>query len=220
MNEVLAGATMKKQLPTVIVVIATLHFVGGGLGLIGDGLGVATLLAGGGGNVTKKVTAYFKSLGPAAPSAQAEEVDVEEIIRQQVPSYTTFMIGHLCVDTLLSLMMIAAGVGLLKLQPWARSLSLFYGLCSIVVRLIQVVYSYALLIGASIIAVEMQYQAMPEPQRGVAMSMLPMVKVMMYAIPLFNLIWTIYPVVVLALLTRPRVVEAFHNAGNAPAEIA
>jgi hypothetical protein len=199
---------MKKELPVIVLVIAILHFVGGGVGLIFDCVGVAGQLAGGG-------TASMKKLGiPTGAAAGQSDVDVEEVMRQKVPGFMAFTIGHLSVDTLLCVMMIVAGIGLLKLQSWGRYLSLGYALLSILTRLAQVTYSYMFVVPVSIEAIQMMYEGMPEPGRTAALNMMPMMRVIMWFSPLFNLLWIIYPIVVLVLLTRPRVVQAFSGQSD------
>ena len=50
-----------------------------------------------------------------------------EYMSDHVPAYRAFTFGSLAVDFGLDLMLVAAGIGLLKMQPWA-ALSLWFTL--------------------------------------------------------------------------------------------
>jgi hypothetical protein len=194
---------MKKDLPVIVLIVAILHFVGGGLSLLFDCVGAVSLASGGG-------TALIKKTGiPTTAPGQAEPVDMEALMRERVSSFTAFSIARLVFDTILSVMLIVAGIGLLKLQSWARSLSIAYALLSILFHLGEVAYNYAFLVPVTIEGIRLSYEGMPEPQRSQLLQMMPVMSAFMWFVPLFHLLYVIYPIIVLILLTRKRVVEAF-----------
>jgi hypothetical protein len=138
-------ADMRRQRPTSILVIAILHLVGGGLGLL-------FALCGLGGIVLSSAVSSAVPTAAARPGQPAPPPSYNDIMKfydDNVPGYRAYTYGVLALDTVLDFMLLAAGVGLLTMKPWARWLSLIYAALSILYHLGTLTYSLALVIPAT-----------------------------------------------------------------------
>jgi hypothetical protein len=127
---------MRRQRTTPILVIAILHLVGGGLGLI-------LSLCGCGGLVMSNALSSAIPTVPQRPGQPPPPPNANEITKymdDHVPGYRAFQFGSVALSLLLDVMLISAGIGLLSVQPWARWLSLAYAPLSILIRLVGFVY--------------------------------------------------------------------------------
>jgi hypothetical protein len=119
-----------QERPTAVLVIAILHFVFGGLGLLGGLGGCASILCMG-------------AIFGAMPQPKQGVNPMTEITRlyDSIPGFYPVMIGQSVVGAILGTVLIAAGIGLLKLRPWARTASIGYAIAEIVVTLAATVYT-------------------------------------------------------------------------------
>lgn len=125
---------------------------------------------------------------------------------ERVPGYRAFTIGSLAFDLLLDVMLISAGIGLLKMQLWARSLSLVYAPLSILFHIGSFVYQIVWVIPAltAIYAQAMQgMTALP----GFASIM----KFSTGAGAVVTLLVLIYPIAVIIILLLPSTTAAFRG---------
>src|SRR5882762_3661986 len=127
---------MRRNRPASITVIAILHFIFGGLGIAG-GLCAGVQLAAG--------NQMFAGMGGGAQAAEQKKMqaDMEKSLQQKLPAYKLVTFAGVGLDILMSVLMIAAGIGLLRLQPWGRILSICYALLSIVWKIFSAVYAFA-----------------------------------------------------------------------------
>lgn len=133
---------MRRQRTTPILVIAILHLVGGGLGFLFSVCTCGSLL----------MIDSISSLVPAPPTFPARPgqppppppppstKEVMNYLNNNVPGYRGFTVAGLGVSFLLDIMLLAGGIGLLRMQPWARWLSLVYASISILFRLTSFIY--------------------------------------------------------------------------------
>lgn len=198
----------KQPLPAAVLVVAILHFVGGGLSLLCvEAPGLATQAAGG-------ASGIMKGFAGSGNPAMADIEKMEAFQKRELPHQGLFAIVSLSLGLVLSLVMIISGIGLLKLQPWGRTLSLIYAPCSILMRLAGTIYT--LLFVSPVILRYYETEANFPPQMRAQMLMTQ--KITVYTSVLFGLVFIIYPIVVLFLLTRPGVVKAFADGGDADNE--
>lgn len=134
--------TMRRQPTTAILVIAILHLVGGSIGLLGS-------LCGCGGLLMADSLSSIMSTPPTLPArpGQSQPIpappgakEVMQYMKENVPGYLPFTIASICLSFLLDLMLISGGIGLLKMQPWARWLSLAYAPISILMHVGSFIY--------------------------------------------------------------------------------
>lgn len=189
---------MRRQRTTTILVLAILHLVGGGIGLLSSCYSLSML------GITQ-----MSSAPPTTARTPANPPSSSDILRyyaEHAPGYWVFQIGSLAVDLLLDIMLLAAGVGLLKVQPWARTLSLVYAPLSILFHIAVFIYQIVFL----------------APLIGDAYAQYPAIQVLgavmqavLVVVFFVSLLVCIYPVVVLVLLLRPATAAAFR--GELPA---
>jgi hypothetical protein len=197
---------MQPNRPTAVLVIAILHFVFGGLGLI-CGLCAGAQVAGGSG--------MFAAPGAQGQQQQQMQEQMERQIEQRIPYYKPYQYGNTAADILLSVLMLIAGVGLLQMQAWGRYLSLFYAVLSIAIKIFTVAWSYLVLIPAMKEVMRNVFLPPGMPARDRDAFLLGMDLTFTLA-PLMQLAFMIYPVVVLFLLNSASVVAAFRGEGGAP----
>jgi len=189
---------MRKKVPTAVLVIAILHFVGGGLGLVGSLCGLAMQ----GANRT------FAGFGGQPGQADVQE-KVEKTLGQKIPAYKSIQIGSLVVNLVLSLLMIAGGIGLLQLMTWGRSLSIVYAFLSIANHAFTVVYSFAFTLPAT----QALFRELAA-QDAKAEPMVTMMQAVVTAGVVIGALFVAYPIAVLVIMFRPSTVRAFEKAGD------
>jgi len=97
----------------------------------------------------------------------------------------------------------AAGVGLLKLKPWARITSIGYGIYAILFCMLNMVISYFLLTRPLLEQVSGQQGPQAAAAIGGAVGG-----------AIGGCVGTIYPVLLIIFMTRPKVVAAFKQPSN------
>ncbi|MHB1422959.1 MAG: hypothetical protein ACYC3I_07155 [Gemmataceae bacterium] len=194
---------MRRQLTTPILVLAILHLVGGGLGFLGSictcgGLFVVNSLS----SFTPPTMAARPGQPPPPPMPPGPD-EVMKYMNEHVPGYRAFTIGALAVDFLMDLMLLAAGIGLLKMQPWARWLSLVYAPISILVHVSSFVYQIIWAMPAT----NALYSKVAMPG-GLSSIMTVSTGIGVF----LNLLIIIYPIAVLIILLLPSTAAAFRGA--------
>ncbi|HTU90699.1 MAG TPA: hypothetical protein VMF69_11540 [Gemmataceae bacterium] len=197
---------MRRQPPTAVLVIAILHLIGGGLGLFSSICSCGSLL----------MVGSISSFMPAPPTLPARPGqpplpnfnDLMKQMNDSIPGYRAFAIVALALSFLLDIMLISGGIGLLKMQPWARWLSLAYAPISILVRIGTAVYQLIWVIPATQALYAKFTATTPMPGFGFIMTISSGIGVFV------NLLFIIYPIAVLIVLLLPSTAAAFR--GEAP----
>jgi hypothetical protein len=189
---------MRRQRTTPILVLAILHLVGGGLGLI-------LSLCGCGGLLMSNALGSAIPTMPQRPGQPPPPPNFNEIMKQmndRVPGYRAFTFGSTGADFLLSVLLLAGGIGLLNVQPWGRWLSLVYAPISILVHLASFVYQLVWVLPAT----EAVYAQNPAHKE------LSSIATISGGVGLFvNLLIVIYPITVLVILLLPSTAAAFRG---------
>ncbi len=198
---------MVRQRTTPILVLAILHLVGGGLGLIASLCGCAGLFMANSLGSISAPTFPARPGQPAPPPPPPSPADTMKFYNDNVPGYRAFTIGSVALSMLLDIMLISGGIGLLNMQPWARWLSLVYAPISILVRIATFIYNLALVMPAT----NKLYAQNP------AMAGMSSFVNVGTGIGLFvSLLFVIYPIAVVIILLMPSTAAAFrgdHPAG-------
>jgi hypothetical protein len=129
---------MATKRPTRIMVFAILNIIFGVLGLFGVVAGAGLQLA---------MPALKQSL-PKPPPGKDNPPDTMEImekVEQRVPSYKAVQWGLMGLGLVLSLILLVAGIRLLKMDPLGRWLSVAYSLLRILTELGGLVYTIAVI---------------------------------------------------------------------------
>lgn len=163
------------QRPTPVTVFGILNIAFAALGVFSV-ISTAVLLA-------------MAKAGSANPMVQLMETS---------PGYATWMKFSVVLGLVVATALLISGIGLLNLKPWARTLSLIYGVFAIVIVIVNSVVSYSVLVVPMLQkAREMQGPAAAGAVGGAYGSMVG---------GCFGLV---YPILLLIFMTRPNVVAAF-----------
>jgi amino acid transporter len=116
---------MKKTKPVVAIVLGILHIFFGSLGVICNLCGGAALIG---------VYVFFKALYDQAPPQEKKELDdLWQAMSASVPGLMVFVAGEMVISMVMGFVLVIAGIGLLGVKPWARSLSIIWAVGRIVV---------------------------------------------------------------------------------------
>lgn len=112
---------MTRERPTAVLVMAILNMVFGGLGVVCGVCGVAGLM-------------FLLSLPTSSLMANVPPQDRAAMASAFAPleQFKTFMIGNMVLSIIMAVVLVVAGIGLLKMQPWARWASIFYAVVTII----------------------------------------------------------------------------------------
>lgn len=195
--------------PTPVTVIAILHLVFGGLGLL---CSLFALLMQSVFDPTK-----LMAMGGAPPGA-AKGIDPQELMKQvqeRMPSYIqTAGIAFGAVDVILSIMLIIAGIGLLQMRSWGRILSILYAVVSILIKIAFAVYTFILVMPVSrevnqVMFQQLRAQAKNPQEQAMMQAMMGMADMMSMLQAVVPLITMVYPIVVLVIMFLKSTRQAF-----------
>jgi hypothetical protein len=195
---------IRRRPPAPVTVLGILHLVGGGLGLLSGICGGLYQLA--------SSASGGSPFGLAAAQQGAAGVVMKAI--ENVPGQKAVTAVQLVVDLALSVMLVVAGIGLLRMRPWARSLSLVYAPLSILFHIFSLVWAlgFVMPVVQEVVAAELAKN--PPPQDAAA---LMGARIGMIA-GLLGQVTVIYPIVVLCILLSPSVAAAFRGEAVARKE--
>jgi hypothetical protein len=182
-----------------VLVIAILHFVFGGLGLTCGICGGIAQVAGG--------NQMFQQPGQKdAKAADMEKFqkDLEKHVEEKLPANKAVTYAELGLGIVANLLMVISGVGLLMVKSWGRILSIVYGVFSILLNIGAAAYAFLLQIP---VTAEF-FKNMPgkgQEQEAIR----NMMQFALYGAAAFQLLFLIYPIIVLIIMFRPKVVAAF-----------
>jgi len=175
-QEPYGSAPVTGKPPVSITVFGVLNLVFGVLGICGS-------IAGGFGIVVEKM-----DLPNQPPNPLAE-------VMNQHPFYSGFQIVGLGLGFLVTILLIVAGISLLKRRRLGRTLSNFYGTYGIVMSLISIF----------MFAVFFRQDLMPITQNG-----MPIGAITFWASIGGGLVGMIYPILLLIFINRDKVKQALH----------
>jgi len=141
---------------------------------------------------------------------QSERAEIEKVLAKELPHLPGYRLAfNVAIPWLLTLALLASGLGLIRLRPWGWWLAMLYGCASILHKTGMGLYSIVFLLPAYR---ELPADAdMPTPISSTrhidAISTADTVT--MIAMVAMPFILAIYPVVVLVVLSQPRVTAAF-----------
>ena len=200
---------MRPNRPTSVLVIAILHFVFGGFGLVCAASTGAMQLAGSKG---------FMAGMQDAKQVKAQE-ETEKALQEKLPHAKAVETAETGISLALSLMMIVSGIGLLKMAPWGRSLSIGYALVSILVKILGAVYAFTFTVPVmkELLPKQIAAQAGNQPGEQQAAEMAQkFAEMALNLTPIIVLLTMIYPAVVLVIMFRPKVTAAFRGEMPSP----
>jgi hypothetical protein len=191
--------------PAIVVVMAIMQIVFGSLGLLRGLCGVGLQLAGG-------AKAFAVPAGPQQPQVP----DVDALLRAKIPHYELMQYGQLALGVLSGTVMILSGVGLLRLRPWGRRLTIGYACYNIAMTILGVVFFYAVSkqVMEEIFA-NMQADPKLPPQAKTALGI---TEAFATLTPLLQIGLLVYPIALLVVMFLTDVRKAFRGPGTGTAE--
>jgi hypothetical protein len=188
---------MQRRRPTSVTVIAILHFVFGGVGLlcgicvaVGDLAGMSESLA---------------AADPAAREKLAEQKRRKEVTdqvnREMIPLYRPYTVTNRVLSVISTILLLVSGVGLILLRAWGRWLSIVWAVQSLGTNLLATVYLFLFFQPAQ---AEVMRRLPPQNEQEQLAHQFagPLA-------PACTCMFAIYPTVVLIIMFLPTVVAAF-----------
>jgi hypothetical protein len=193
----------RRKVPTVVTVLAVFHFIVGGFGLLSGLCGGIFLLISGGNPA--RLFAFI-------PEAQKQLEVQQRILTERVPFYTAYQAEGLVVGLVLSALLVAAGVGLLRLRPWARVLCMVYAPPSILQTLFAAFYTLVYVTPASQEAArQAPFGANPQAAQAAQAGAEAGAAVGLILSAFMFLLMLAYPVITLVIVLLPSVGAAFRG---------
>jgi hypothetical protein len=180
--------------PRSIFLVGILNIVIGMFGVVWQTCGTATVLG------QQQLAARFFDQEQRDDLAASQQE-----LAEKAPYLRAYqLIVGIAVPWLLTLMLLASGVGLLRLRTWGWILAIVYALLSLLHKIAQGTYTIFFLLGTALVPLD----ALGPRQDEVVTVIETMRSMMSVATPF---ILTIYPIVVLLLLNRTAVLAAFRQ---------
>jgi hypothetical protein len=201
---------MRSQRPGSATAAAILAIVYGSLFTLCGLCGAASLVMQGG---------MGKNLMGGADPNQAEiQKQLDDTLKRDIPGYQAFQVGGTIVGLGEALALLLAGIGLLNMQPWARTLALVGSLVAMVTTALQAAYQIAFVMPAmnnafqGILPAAMAKQAGgpggPAPREVLNVMQTMMTVIAVVSVIVYVLI-IIYLIILVMLLRRRHVRAAF-----------
>ncbi len=145
---------------------------------------------------------------------------LEDALQREVPGYQAFQVVGTIISLGEALALLIAGIGLLSMQPWARTLAIVVCLIAMVSTGFQAVYQSAFIIPAMNKAFQVALPAaLPQGAGPQAAEVLRVLRTMMTLIAIVTVILygliLIYLVIIVVLLSRAHVRAAFETSALA-----
>jgi hypothetical protein len=192
---------MTPERPASVTVIAFFHFIIGGLGLLCNLCSMAGAVGGGGvqGGVP------FQS----SPKQVEMQKAMEAMIARDLPAYQVINVVSTLASVVLAIMLISAGIGLMQMAPWGRTLSIAYGGVSLALKVFGAVYTILFLVPVLDNVMQlMMPQVRTAQDRKLLETIMTFAKGAVYVGACLPMI---YPVVVLLVMGQTSVREAFEG---------
>jgi len=192
---------MQNRRPTSVLVIAILQLVFGGLGIVcgicgavGSGFQDNPAFQGGGAN-----NADQAKMKEAAKKFEEKTKEIEE---KKAPGLHVYEVAAHVMGWVLSVAMIVSGLGLLKMQRWARGLAIVYAILSLLHKIVVAVYTLAFLNPAA----QEALQQIPAEDRKVLETITNFTFILGDVLIFVTMV---YPIIVLIVMLLPSVARAF-----------
>lgn len=170
--------------PTPITVLGIFNIVWGALSLVGNLLGIASLMF---------MPTFLSSVARRSGSGPMPSTQVFDLLRKN-PLYAAWTWTSIALRVLAAIILVISGIGLLQMRPWARVAALVYAIFGIVMIIVSSLIGWLYF--------------MPMMNRATGMPVLPPF-VLALSSALGVLFALIYPVVLTVYMTRPWLVQAF-----------
>jgi hypothetical protein len=117
----------RKQRPVIVLVMAIFNMIMGGIILLC-------------GCCAGSDVAFLGAMGGAPGPGGAPVGDMKAFLDNETPGWEAVLVGYAFVQLVLAVMLVAAGIGLLKMQSWARWLSVLYAAMAFLLAIVFTIY--------------------------------------------------------------------------------
>jgi hypothetical protein len=156
----------------------------------------------------------FQDMG-GDPATDAVQAKMDEVRQAEVPAYKTYVIASVVLGLALTLLILIGGIGLLGMNHWARTVAILGCSCDILTSVLGSIYYIVWVYPATRKAFELMPADLaakgiiPPPDFLEVMEMVHMAAEIGAVV--VSLLAIIPLSIVIVLLTRPHVVQAFYN---------
>jgi hypothetical protein len=186
---------MKRKTPGVILVVAVFHFVFATLDILGS-------ICGG------LVFVWMAGASPHRGDPFSQVLAITWQALRQIPGYLPIAIAQMIVSLGLGIVLIIAGIGLLRLRNWARMLSIAYAVFNLLLQIAWLVYHLAVIVPAINRALN---QALPPGLQQAGMFGSPTDNISTFGGVAINILHSVFVLVVMLL---PSVAARFAEASD------
>jgi hypothetical protein len=191
---------MPETRPTSLYVIAIFNLIIGTLGVIWDSASTVSLFA------ERQLAARYLDA-----KQQEDRAEMQKVLDQELPHLRAFnVVFYVAIPWLLTLMLLASGVGLIRLRAWGWWLALLYGCVGLMHKVATGMYNVVFLLPV--------YQELADTQNlggvsiGRSIDAAPTAQtVMAIVMVVMPFVLAFYPMAVLVVLSRPQVTAAFRR---------
>ncbi len=190
----------KPERPSSVLVIAILQICFGSLGLLFNLCGGAMQAAGG-----------AKMFAPPPGAAAQAPPDVEAMMQARVPYYKAYQMSALALGVVAGAVMLVGGIGLVKMRPWARPLTIGYACYNIVITIVGFVMN--VIVNGPVMK-EVYAELRKDPNIARMGGLMDITEAAATIMAYGSLVLLVYPIVLLTVMFLPSVREAFRAAGS------
>jgi hypothetical protein len=192
---------MQKERPPVLLVFGILNIVGGALGLVNGVFALLVVVAG-----TNWMT---QGNSPQAIKQREMQERIEKTLEEKIPFQKPLGIFNTSFDMLLSLAMVLSGIGLIKVQPWGRTLGIGYAIGSLLEKVFLLIVSVLFTIPATFEVTSQMTGPFGNAQQDQMFTTIIKGAVIFGLV--VNLALGLYPLVLLIILNRASVKAVFQQ---------
>jgi hypothetical protein len=198
---------MPTKRPAIVVIIALMQLGFGGMALFNSVISLTGL--------QNWLASFAKVGGSIGESLSPQEI--ESRLTAAIPYYGLIQLGSDLLGVVLALLMLGSAVGLLRLRPWGRQLTLIYVLGSIAYNIAYYIFAFGMQLPATFTVLD----SMPKPA-GQEGEMWPTIllaaKISTFVGLGLGSLSILYPLAILIVMFRPAVRAVFRGEEYKPLE--
>jgi len=188
---------MPAKRPASFTVFAVLCIVFASIGLLCDFIGLASQAA------SKAIAGAQAKNNPG----QLDQQEMQKEFETKLPAYLAYQWGTMAVSFVMHVILLATGIGLLRMLPWSRPMCIVYGVLTILIQLGVMVYTLAFITPLldELLNKQFEKQGTPVTVPGWALSL---------GVILGSLLGMTYAIILLIFALRPKMAQQLAGAGN------
>jgi hypothetical protein len=153
--------------------------------------------------------AFLTAAGGTPGAGGAPYGDMKAFLDKETPGWEAVLVGYAFMQLVLAVMLVAGGIGLLKMQSWARWLSVLYSAVALVLAIVFTVYAVAFVGPARVKYQERQMNLAAQPASTQAGFQFGKTFGQSMNVILYGAIPVIHAIILAIVMLLPAVGEAF-----------